>query len=216
MPTFGDFAMTMKTVFTAAALATLAFAGAASAATTYTFEGLPTIAPIANGYAGLSWHNIYVLNANTYSGNPSGYHNAIVSGDNVAFNAFASPGSFTSATPFSLVSFFLNAAWNDGVTVNLVGKLAGVTVHSTSFLVNTAGPVLHTFNWSNIDEVDLASSGGTHHAGYPGGGSHVALDNLTLSAGTPEPMAWTLMVLGMGAIGGALRTRTSRTASAES
>jgi hypothetical protein len=141
--------------------------------------------PIPDGYGGLTWDNFGVLNttalANEGAGD-NGYLNGTVSAPNVAFNEFGNPASFSAVSgTFTLESFDLTAAWNNGLDVLVEGLLNGVVVDSTNLFVNTGGPTLETLDWSGLDEVYFASSGGTP-AGFPGGfGEQFALDNLTLS-----------------------------------
>ena len=167
------------------ALAVLSFS---TGATTLTFDDLdvgsvPGFMPIQNGYGGLDWTNMDVLNAETCS--PCGYANGVVSESNVAFNAFGDPASVSRQQGLTLNSFYITAAWNDGLNISVTGKLAGVTVHSTTFTIDTSGPVLKTFNWAGIDEVDLVSSGGVPH-GFSREGEQFALDDLAITIAEPE------------------------------
>ena len=141
---------------------------ASSQATLITFDDLTfagVFAPIANGYQGLNWTNFFAENT-TLSANPSGYRNNVVSAPNVAFNGFGTAAAFSNGT-FTLNSFDLGAAWNNGLVVTLVGKLNGVTIDTASFTVNATGrAVLETLNWTGINEVDWSSAGGVP-AGIP-------------------------------------------------
>jgi PEP-CTERM motif len=186
----------------------MVIAPAAARAATITFDDLSgSENPVPNGYGGLNWGNFYYLNADTY-GTPSGYQNGTVSHPNVAYNAFGSPANFSSATPFTLNSAYFTGAWNDGLMIEAQGFLGGSLVHDVIFTVNTSGPTLEKFNWTNVDNVNFISSGGTPH-GYSGAGEHFAMDNLTINeAVVPEPASLTLLGLGAFALGSyALRRR---------
>lgn len=198
---------------TAMAVAVSLLGAASASATTITFDGLTNFTKVPDGYNGLNWSsNFYVLDAVSYT--TSGYTNGLVSPRNVALNWFEQDISFSSASggAFTLTSLYLNAAWNDGLTVAVTGKRFGSTLFSTNLLVSTAGPDLHLFNWSGIDEVDFSSinGGGVNH-GYSGAGHHVAIDNIVVNGlGVPEPATWTMMLLGFGALGLTARARRSR------
>jgi outer membrane autotransporter protein len=179
------------------------------------FDNLPPPAAggtlINNGYSGLNWNNFYTVDATTTTYRPSGYVNGVVSPNSVAFNGYGNPASFSVTTgAFTLVSGYFTGAWNNGLTIEVTGLSHGQVVDSTSFVVNTSGPTLETFNWSGIDTVELVSSGGTLNPAFSGvgAGEHFALDNLTLNFGpavptVPGQVFWT------GNVGGSWLTSIS-------
>jgi hypothetical protein len=169
---------------------------------------------IANGYQGLNWTNWSVLNTalfatNFLSGLPSGALPGTVSPPNVAYNPTGGEAIFSSSTPFTFNSADLTALWNDNLQVTVTGLLDGVTKDTITLSPSATAATLETFNWANINEVDLLASGGTQHVGYSGAGTQVVLDNLTITTSqvaTPEPS--TLAILGAGLAGlGVLRRR---------
>ena len=195
----------MKSLKIITSLVAFAALSGAAHATTLTFDDLVGEQQIANGYAGLDWSNFFVL-PGTQDG-PSGYENGTVSTPNVAYNAFGNPASISADTsPFSLNSGYFTAAWNDGLTVSVVGQVGGVDTYSTSFEIDTQAAVLETFNWADLSSVTFTSFGGTNH-GYNGTGPHFALDNLTVNVtgAVPEPATWAMMLAGFGMIGMAMR-----------
>jgi hypothetical protein len=167
---------------------------------------------IANGYQGLNWTNWNVLNTalfttNFLGGLPSGALPGTVSPPNVAYNPTGGEAIFSSSTPFTFNSADLTALWNDNLQVTVTGKLGGVTEDTITLSPSPSATAvtLETFNWANIDEVDLLTVGGTPHAGYSGAGTQVVMDNLTITP-TPEPS--TLAILGAGLAGlGVVRRR---------
>src|SRR5438067_1487916 len=101
---------------------------------------------IPNGYHGLAWSDFEVLNAKEAFAPPNGYIKGMVSPNNVAYNGGGLPASLSDGI-FAFNSAYFTAAWRNGLTISIIGKLGGVTVDSTSFDVNTSGPTFKTFNW---------------------------------------------------------------------
>jgi hypothetical protein len=208
-----------------AASALALFAGAAffiqpAAALTITFDDLADTsgglggAPIPNGYQGLNWTNWNVLNTalfttNFLGGNPSGALPGTVSPPNVAYNPTGGEAILSSSTPFTFNGADLTALWNDNLQVTVTGLLGGVMEDTITLSPSAAAATLETFNWANIDEVELLAVGGTPHAGYSGAGTQVLVDNLTVTpTPTPTPEPSTLAILGAGLAGlGVLRWR---------
>jgi MYXO-CTERM domain-containing protein len=195
----------------------LASAGLASAAraTVLDFEGLPLwstdeglLAEIPNGYGGFQWDPFFfVMDAATYFVNPSGYLNGLVSGKNVAYNAFVNDVSFWVASgTFALKGLYLTAAWNDGLNVDITGYLGNSAVHTATVVVNANAPTHVLLNWSGVDKVEFHSYGGVN-AGYGGYGTQFALDDLDVEVkGAPVPEPFTV-ALGLGGLALAARRR---------
>ncbi|MDX2241198.1 MAG: PTPA-CTERM sorting domain-containing protein [Leptolyngbyaceae cyanobacterium bins.302] len=184
-------------------------------ALTLTFDEIATEGSISNGYGGLNWDNFYVLNSTTFFGGaPNGYKFGTASPEKVAYNAFGAPASVLKGSqPFTLNSAYLTAAWNDGLNILIEGIQGINTVYSTTVVVDTTSPTLFNFNWSGIDSLRFTSFGGVN-AGYGGGGTQFALDNLTINA-TPIPTPALLPgLIGMGVM--ALRKRKAEAAGQES
>ncbi|HUA17744.1 MAG TPA: PEP-CTERM sorting domain-containing protein [Bryobacteraceae bacterium] len=176
-----------------------------------TFSSLDEAIP--NGYSGLNWSNFGVINtADAFSEiGANGYTNGTVSGTNVAFNENGTAAAVSDGD-FTFNSAYFTAAWNTGLTITVVGKEGGVTVDTTSFVVNTTGPTLETFNWTGIDELDFSSSGGTN-AGYNGSGTQFAMDNMSINS-VPEPSTLPLVVAAL--IGAAVLVKSRRFAHRQS
>jgi hypothetical protein len=190
---------------------------------------------IPNPYAGFDWsaHFLY-LDAGNYLF-PSGYQNFVGPnlGLNVAFNGGGSKGAppppvnFSRRTPFELDSFYLAAAWRDGLQVAVTGELCSppaspqtcVVVDSTTLTVNESGPTLETLNWNDVNKVVFQSVPGS---GVPVGftqGYSFVLDNISVGpvrgssirlnalAAVPETSTWTLMLIGFAGLGFAAYNR---------
>jgi hypothetical protein len=152
---------------------------------TITFDDLPSTPfaqphdPMPIGYAGLQWNNFRVLNGSDSMA--SGYLNGVVSAKNVIYNFNGDPAHFTNGTPFNLDSAYVTAAWNDGLQLEVQGFAGSSLVYDMFYTVDTGGPTFITFNYLGVTQMSFISYGGTHHPGYLGTGTMIALDNLAIS-----------------------------------
>ena len=185
----------------ATAVAFFAVTTAASATTTtLTFDNMATtFSSIPGGYGGLNWNNWNTLDGGSIS--PSGYQNGVVSPPTVAYNAYGAPATFSAVSgTFTLDSFYVTAAWNNGLSVTVDGYSGATLEYSEMFTIDTSGPSFESFDWAGLTSVTLSTSGGTS-AGFQGAGTQLALDNLTISTGVPEPSTWAMMGLGFAVLG---------------
>ena len=203
----------MHTVLrTAALVAALALSAGSARAQTITFEGLGDGVDVPNGYAGLTWSNFTIMEPASFS-TPSGFQNSVISPVSTAYNPFGDPASFGSATPFALTSGYFTAVWNDGLTLRVVGSLAGATVFSQSYLLNTSGPLFVDFGGVSVDDVSFEASGGVS-AGYSVEGTLFSMDDLTIvaAATVPEPGTIALVLTGLVGVAGVSVQRRRRRA----
>jgi hypothetical protein len=200
-----------------------------AAAKLITFHDLPDSSPyqrIPNPYDGFDWspHFLYLDGVDYLY--PSGYQTSVVTPPNVAFNGGGSNGAppppvnFSRRAPFELDSFYLTAAWRNGLEVTVTGKLNGAVVDTTTLTVNTSGPTLETFNW-DVNEVVFNSVLGS---GVPVSfeGYQFVLDNVSVGpvpdsairfnsfGAVPESSTWTLMLLGFASLGCAAIAQRAR------
>ena len=158
--------------------------------------GSPNFPAPPAGYNGLQWYNFQVLDA--VHSPRSGYHDGVVSPNNVAFNNGGEPANFSSSGAFDLDSAYLTAAWNDGLQVEAQGFVGGVLTYDNTYTLSPTAASLINFDYLGVDEVKFTSSGGTHHSGYIGIGTQFAMDNLVIS--TPEPGTIGLLIFGAGLV----------------
>ncbi len=186
---------------------------------------------IPTGWAGFDWSSRFWW-TDSQTAPDTGYQFGIVSAPNVVFNAAGAKVSFRRKTLFELDSFYLTAAWRNGLEVEVTGFRHNVEVDSTTFIVNASGPTLETLDWE-VNKVTFRSFGGTS-AGYDGGidGNQFVLDNLMLSpvakqsisfaslssprvaSEVPEPSTWAMMLVGFAGLGFAGHRASRKTAAA--
>jgi subtilisin family serine protease len=131
------------------------------------FDDLPTpdnggtIVP--NNYKDLTWSTSwYYLDGNNNDYNPSGYQNGMVSAPHIAFNAYEDDVTISDNTTFDFTSAYITAAWNNDLNVTLTAFKNGVEQYQHSVFVNPYTPTKVVLNWSNIDEIQFHSEGGTN------------------------------------------------------
>jgi len=158
------------------------------------------VAVIPNGYGGLQWSNMEVVNNTYFPDLAWGAEAGMVSPSSVAFNAYGNPATVSSSTPFLLDSVYLTGLWNDGLNVQIDGYLSGQLVYSAVEVVSATSPTLATMPGYAVDTVVFSSSGGTHHAAYTNGfGTDFVADNLIFTPGplVPEPPTIAPAVVGI-------------------
>lgn len=196
----------MKLHYGSAFLISAAFlVGATSArAGTINFDSLtPSWAtPIANGYGGLNWSNVYAIAGSDLNG-AFGY-DPTVSASNVGLLPASSSGSTpsfsSSLAHFNLTSLAL--AGLGGHSVTLTGWLDNVAKYSTTvnFGSNPTAALQESLGWSNINKVTFSNTSW-----------YTTIDNVTLAA-VPGPQAGTgsTALLGLGALAIWRRRRMAR------
>ena len=165
--------------------------------------------PIANGYAGLQWSNLYVLDPSTAP--TSGYKNAVVDGQQAAYSGFDDAAVIGGLSDeLVLQSGWFTAAFNDGLTITAKGYKGDALLHELSFVVDTNGPTQQTFDWRGVTRVSFSGAGGKDRF-FDMSGTNFAVDAVQVAA-VPEPATWAMMVLGFAAAATALRRQRRRLA----
>ena len=147
-----------------------------------TFDDITTddFVSVPNGYLGVNWSGFTLLNATNYSIQDSGYIRGNTSPDYVVFTSGTGTVSGVSGDEFDFASTTLTAAWNDNLNINIDGYRDGVLIYDTTVIVSDDGPTVFTFNWDDVDVVTFTPYGGTD-AGTPGGGIHLAMDDISFA-----------------------------------
>ena len=109
---------------------------------------------IPDGYAGLTWSNLYILNGIGFEqSNPSGYAAGSVSVSNVVFNGDGNAASITSGLAFNFISAYPTAAWNDSLQLEVLGLPGSTMTYSNIYTLSATSPTLINFNYFGVDEI---------------------------------------------------------------
>lgn len=156
----------------------------------------------------------------------AGFHRSIVSGDTVAFtqsfggatSLFAAVKARPGDVNFNAGSVWLTSGWRGDIDVTVRGLRDGNVVASWTSVVGDAAPVQAILGFTDIDELQFLSSGGTFK--YPNGSATgsffnpsnafstpvLVLDDLVVTP-VPEPGEWLMMVAGLAMLAGVARRR---------
>jgi len=212
----------LATVLSCLAVAALA---ATAPASVITFDDLPvgyeygsdepSTAPIPDGYGELHWSDsFYVMDTSMYlqDNGPSGYSNCVVSGTQVAFNAYGDSVWVDDGSTFDFTSVWLGAAWNDDLNITVEGYLGDVLLYSTTVVAQYAEPQEYYFYYAGIDRISFYSWGGTDHD--PSDfvwGDHFVMDDMVINDGyvpisnVPAPAAVASLMMGLACLAGCRR-----------
>lgn len=152
------------------------------------------------GLSFLRWVTYDVLTGQLGYGYPSGFPLALNSGSFVASNYFGNSAEISSATPFSLVSAYMSAAFRDGLTFNVVGSLGGVEVYSQEVVLNTDERIFVRFNNHDVDFVEFRMDfdKGEENPFLAGATFNWSMDDLKVNVSpVPEPGSWALLAGGL-------------------
>ncbi|WP_373693608.1 SdrD B-like domain-containing protein [Limnofasciculus baicalensis] len=149
--------------------------------------------PIPSNYGGLNWSGDFYYSNGTNSPG-TGYDNGRVSGDYVAFNAFAASVGVGDGL-FDFQSAYLTAAWNNDLNITVEGFFNGTQQYTQTVVVDNDAPTLFEFNFVGIDQLKFTSFGGTDaDPNDIGSGEHFVLDNFTFKPGSALPGTHTVQL----------------------
>ncbi|CAF1460766.1 unnamed protein product [Adineta ricciae] len=146
-----------------------------------TFDELPSLTAVPNGYKSINWNNAYVF-INSY--NISGFQTGTVSPNCTSHNAYGNPMRMTNldGTLFTLHSVAMASAWKDNLQLNVVGYRSNVIIANNTYIIQVFLLSNITFiGYSNLDTVVFSTSGGTRNPNVSDDGTHYAMDNLCIS-----------------------------------
>jgi hypothetical protein len=174
------------------------------------FNASQSLVDLTNsGYGGFIWNKFGV--SDPFGDTGPGF--ATVGGaTNSAFNQSAETATMSRADAFTLDSADFAGVWNDNLSLVVTGFKFDGTQLSQSFELSTQLVTKAVFkDWTNLQSVSFASSGGNPHVirNDGKGGKQFAMDNLKFNstAPVPEPESYALLLAGMGLVGAAVRRR---------
>lgn len=187
--------MRYKSVFAAATLAVAAITAVPSSAATLTFSGITAGTTSQPTYTEAGYTVTNVNPAGYFYGFPNAgeLHFDLGTG-NVAYDFTANDGSL-----FDLGTFDVSYASLGAIGTFTAYNAANVLIGTAVFTANTTGA--RSINLTGISRLRLIDTG-----------NHFSIDNLQLNAtpAVPETATWAMMILGMGAVGYALRRAKRR------
>ena len=202
----------MKILSSLAVVYALATGFASAALITFDDLSTPPLggSVVPNGYRELTWSNMYYVSSANNDFGPSGYSNTKVSFPNVAFMGDDGIGQvvLVSGPVFDFNSAWLTAAWNNGLNVRVRGYSGGINgrlLYDRTVTVDATNPTFFTFNFTGIDTLSFAPSGGTPAFGGPGA-RHIVFDDMTITR-HGEPTTQNLSVVA-GASDSSITTTT--------
>ena len=134
--------------------------------------------PVPNGYSGLNWENVLVLNGLNDSNPGTGYRTGVVSSPYLVFDGFGNSMTITSAvTPtFTINSFYSCAAWYDNITLEISATRIGTTLYTKAVPLFMQSKTFVELNWAGIDTVHFNSI-----CDWCCGAKHFTIDNLCVT-----------------------------------
>jgi hypothetical protein len=159
---------------------------------------------IPDGYGGFGWANFGVVCGDCIPG--SGFDTGTVSGDYVAFNAWAEAASITSSNIFDFDGAYLTAAWRNGLNITVAGYENDSLLYSTTVVVDTTGPMWFDADdkYNGINRLEFDSFGGTD-VFLNSSGEHFAMYDFEFTRSdpivNPSPGALLLGSIGAGLVG---------------
>lgn len=119
--------------------------------------GSDTLYEVPNQYGGLNWHNWISTHHKFYEG--SGYINATVSGEFLAYNSSGHPASISSDRPFDLLGFYVGVAWPKAELsdVLITAWRDDTIAYQDRFRSSTSGSVWFAADYKNITKVELST-----------------------------------------------------------
>ena len=109
------------------------------------------------------------------------------------------------------LSFWVGNADGSGNSNYLLPSTVNLSINGGSLQPFTNSNTTHfDVNWLKFTTSFVATGSSTNLAFFNGtgvGDNETGLDNVVLTAGVPEPATWALMILGIGAVGFAMRRR---------
>lgn len=132
-----------------------------------TFDDLPDLTFISNGYAQLDWSGLQTITAIG-----DGYSSGLISHPNSAYNPYGYDADISSRTPFNLVSAYLTSGAVDSMSVEVLGSAGTNLLYDQTYNLDDTNSTLVAFNYAGVTQVTFRGT-----IGQP-----FVVDNLTVSS----------------------------------
>lgn len=146
-----------------------------------TFDDLPDLTTIADGYRQLDWSGLQTITAIG-----GGYSVGVISPPNSAYNPYGYDAAISSGAPFNLVSAYLTSGAVPTMSVEVLGINGTNLLYDQTYELNDTTSTLVAFNYTGVTQVTFRGT-----VGQP-----FVMDNLTVSStaftNTPAPPPPTL------------------------
>ncbi|MBJ6723079.1 PEP-CTERM sorting domain-containing protein [Geomesophilobacter sediminis] len=119
-------------------------------------------APLAVGYGGFNWDNLYVFTKDSKSYADTGYERGVVSGTNAVYNGFGMSASMAGGL-FDFMGASFTAARIDGLTLDIKGLKAGQILYDRTITLTTESPAHFDLEFLGIDTLSFDSGNLPRH-----------------------------------------------------
>jgi hypothetical protein len=132
-----------------------------------TFDDLPDLTTISDGYGQLDWSGLQTITAIG-----GGYSAGVISHPNSAYNPYGYDAAISSGAPFDLVSAYLTSGAVPTTSLEVLGITGTNLLYDQTYELNDTNSTLVTFNYAGVTQVTFRGTIG----------QSFVMDNLTVSS----------------------------------
>jgi hypothetical protein len=132
-----------------------------------TFDDLPDLTGIPDGYGQLDWSGLETITAIG-----DGYSVGVISPPNCAFNPYGYDATISKHAPFNLVSAYLTSEAVPTMSLEVLGSAGTNVLYDQTYDLNYTSATLVTFNYTGVTKVKFLGTDG----------EPFVMDNLTVAS----------------------------------